>query len=949
MKSFKFLHPAVWIMLIFYGYKPLFAQAPSIKAGQNMVSFEAGAGYFPLVTNSSAAELYMEPTQDAGVTRTVEDFRKDVARVTGKTLKTTGKLQGKQLIIAGVIGQHTAIDRLIKGGKLDVKGIAGTWENHIIQKVTQPFPGVEEALIIAGSDKRGTIYGLYTLSEQIGVSPWYWWADVPVSKHENIYIHSGKFSLGAPAVKYRGIFLNDEAPALSGWAASKFGGFNHKFYANVFELILRLRGNYLWPAMWGNAFYADDPENARLANEYGVVIGTSHHEPLMRAHDEWRRFGKGAWNYNTNAQQLQQFWKDGISRMGQNESIVTVGMRGDGDEPMSEESNISLLERIVTDQRNIIETVTGEKAAETPQLWALYKEVQDYYDRGMRVPDDVTLLLCDDNWGNIRKLPALDSPVRKGGYGIYYHFDYVGGPRNYKWINTNPIEKTWEQMHLAYQYKARQIWIVNVGDLKPMEFPISFFLDYAWNPAQIQEDDLVAYTRNWAAKQFGAKHANEIGAILSEYSRYNGRRKPELLDQKTYSLSRHSEFDRVVEDYDRLYNRAKTLSKELPAAYQDAYYQLVLHPVEASSNLYKLYLATAKNHAYAAINRISANEEAVKARQFYARDAEISRYYNDTLAGGKWKHLMDQTHIGYTYWQQPDSNKIPELKTVQPLSKATMGISIAAAGDTLPEFNAYSNRKHYIDIYNKGNAPFEYRISASQPWLKLSSGSGKVDSETRVWVNVDWSKAPSSDQVIPIKIRSGKQGFTVYAAVKHYTPDTKGFIPENGVVAIEAANYSNAKSGTSASWKVLPGHGRTAAGVTPFPVTAKAAAPGTADSPVLEYLIHTNTAGRVKVATYLSPTLNFQNNKSLVYAVSIDDEKPKFININPENAGRNWDTNVAENINIQTSIHELKKAGTHTLKIWMVDPGIVLQRLVVSPEHYIEETYLGPPASAFKP
>lgn len=949
MISLKFFRASVCMLLAAVLHTTVSAQVSNLTANQQMVSFEPGSRHFPLINGNEMAQLYVEEAENAGVKRTLEDFRKDVALVSGRTLKTTNKLQGKYLIIAGIIGQHTAIDRLAKSGKLDLGGIAGTWENHLIQKVSQPFPGVEEALVIAGSDKRGVIYGLYTLSEQIGVSPWYWWADVPVVKHENIYIRSGRFTSGAPAIKYRGIFLNDEAPALSGWAAAKFGGFNHKFYANVFELILRLKGNYLWPAMWGNAFYADDPENARLANDYGVVIGTSHHEPLMRAHDEWRRFGKGAWNYNTNAQQLQQFWRDGISRMANNESIVTVGMRGDGDEPMSEESNISLLERIVTDQRGIIESVTKKKAAETPQLWALYKEVQDYYDRGMRVPDDITLLLCDDNWGNIRKLPSLDSPARKGGYGIYYHFDYVGGPRNYKWINTNPISKTWEQMHLAYQYKARQIWIVNVGDLKPMEFPISFFLDYAWNPERIQAEDLEQYTANWAAKQFGEKHAAEIGAILSEYSMYNGRRKPELLDQTTYSLSRHSEFERVAADYNALLAKAKALGKQLAPAYQDAYYQLVLHPVEASSNLYNLYLAVAKNHAYAAENRMSANTEAAKARQFYARDAQITRYYNDTLAAGKWAHLMDQTHIGYTYWQQPDSNKMPELKLVQPLEKATMGISIAAAADTLPEFNPYSNRRHYIDIYNKGKGSFGYKMECKSPWIKLSSKAGQVDEETRVWVNIDWSKAPATDQVVPIKISSGKQRFTIYAVIKQYASVTRGFIPDDAVIAIEAADYSSAKPGTSASWKVLPGHGRTAAGVTPFPVTAKAAIPGTADSPVLEYLINTSTSGPIKVAAYLSPTLNFQNNKSLVYAVSIDDEKPQLLNINPEQAARNWDTNVAENINIQTSIHQVKTAGAHTLKIWMVDPGIVLQRLVVSPESHIEETYLGPPKSAFKP
>lgn len=944
LKSIKFLMCSI---LMVHLHTAVLAQAQSTKAKANMVSFEAGTGYFPLVTSETISEIYVETAAEAGIKRTIEDFKKDIALVSGQTAKTTTKLQGKHLVIAGIIGQNTAIDKLIKAGKLNVEGIAGTWENHLIQKISNPFPGVEEALVIAGSDKRGVIYGLYTLSEQIGVSPWYWWADVPVAKHKNIYIHSGRFSLGSPAVKYRGIFLNDEAPALSGWAAAKFGGFNHKFYRNVFELILRLKGNYLWPAMWGNAFYADDPENARLANEYGVVIGTSHHEPLMRAHDEWRRFGKGAWNYNTNAQNLQQFWKDGITRMGNNESIVTIGMRGDGDEPMTEESNISLLEKIVSDQRAIIETITKKKAAETPQLWALYKEVQDYYDRGMRVPDDVTLLLCDDNWGNIRKLPALDSPARKGGYGIYYHYDYVGGPRNYKWINTNPISKTWEQMHLAYQYNAREIWIVNVGDLKPVEFPISFFLDYAWNPDQLPAEELENYTNNWAAKQFGEEYASEIGSILSEYSKYNGRRKPELLDQTTYSLKSHSEFERVVADYNALLAKTEALGKKLAPAYQDAYYQLVLHPVQASSNLYNLYFALAKNHQYAKENRIAASDEAESARKFYLKDAQITKYYNDTLAKGKWAHMMDQTHIGYTYWQQPDSNKLPELKVVTPLARSTMGISIAGANTTLPEFNKHSNRKQYVDIYNKGTGEFNYTIECKSPWLRFSTTSGRVTNETRIWVSVDWTKVPERDQLIPITIKSKGQSFKINALLKNYPANIKGFVPDNNVTAIEAAHYTAKKPGASADWKVLPDYGKTISAVTPFPVTAKAATPGTADSPVLEYLINTVEPGQLKVAAYLAPTLNFQNNKSLMYAVSIDDEKPQLVNINPEKANRTWDQNVVDNINIQTTLHQVNTAGAHTLKIWMVDPGIVLQKLVISPEQYKEETYLGPPESAF--
>ena len=430
---------------------------------------------------------------------------------------------------------------MVKNHKIDVSDIENKWESTLTEVVENPFPGVQKALVIVGSDKRGTIFGLFDLSRKIGVSPWCWWADVPVPEHKFIYVKAGRFLSGEPKVKYRGIFLNDEEPALGRWAVEKFGGFNHQFYEKLFELILRLKGNYLWPAMWWASFNTDDPVNPVFADEMGIVMSTTHHEPMMRAHAEWKKKNGAAWNYDTNADTLRQFWKEGIERMDKHESIVSMGMRGDGDMAMTAETNIALLERIVADQRKIIENVTGKPASETPQLWALYKEVQDYYDQGMRVPDDVTLLLCDDNWGNIRKLPKPDEPKRAGGYGIYYHFDYVGGPRNYKWLNTSPIQRTWEQMNLAYRHGVDRIWVVNVGDLKPMEFPIGFFLDFAWNPDQWPADKLFEYTRQWAETQFGSKYSTEIATLLNDYTRFNGRRKPELLEPSTYSLTNYRE------------------------------------------------------------------------------------------------------------------------------------------------------------------------------------------------------------------------------------------------------------------------------------------------------------------------------------------------------------------------------------------------------------------------
>ena len=451
------------------------AAGASLGLAENLLLERADGGAFPLVADRRAAPVFVDPADHAGVQRAAADLCADIERVSGvlPVLVAGQPPRGEAVVIAGTLGHSLLIDRLVGAGKVATAGLAGKWESFSISTVDQPLPGVARALVIVGSDKRGTIYGLYEISEQIGVSPWYWWADVPAKHREAVFLKAGTFVQGPPAVKYRGIFLNDERPCLTGWAQEKFGGLNARFYTKVFELLLRLRANYLWPAMWDNAFNEDDPDNPRLADEYGIVMGTSHHEPMMRAHEEWTRrrqqYGNGEWNYATNAGALQRFFREGIARNKNYENLVTIGMRGDGDEAMvstgSIESDMKLLERIFADQRRILAEEMRTDPTQIPQLWTLFTEVQRYYERGLRPPEDVTLLWTDDNTGNLRRLPTLDERQRSGGAGIYYHFDMHGGPFSYLWINTNPFPKIAEQMNLAYEYGATRIWIVNVGDL----------------------------------------------------------------------------------------------------------------------------------------------------------------------------------------------------------------------------------------------------------------------------------------------------------------------------------------------------------------------------------------------------------------------------------------------------------------------------------------------------
>lgn len=949
----------IGLLLFLAWFNPIMVEAQQWGSSP-YISEQALAQAFPLFTQGRVAPIIASKQDFKGVERAIQSLQSDLNKVTqANTPIFYDQLPKgtKSIVLIGTLGKHPLIDQLVKSKKLNISDLPGKWETFSIQTINKPFSNIDQALVIVGSDKRGTIFGAYDVSAQIGVSPWYWWADVPVKSKSALYVKPGVYTQGEPKVKYRGIFINDEAPALSGWTKEKFGGFNHQFYEKVFELILRLKGNFLWPAMWGNAFYDDDPLNPVLADEYGVVISTSHHEPLMRAHDEWRRHGKGKWDYTTNDSTLREFWRQGIKRMGNNESIVTLAMRGDGDAPMTQGTAIELLERIVADQRKIIAEVTGKSPEKTPQVWALYKEVQDYYDKGMRVPDDVTLLLCDDNWGNIRKLPKLDAKPHPGGYGIYYHFDYVGGPRNYKWLNTNPLPRIHEQMSLAYTYGARQIWVVNVGDIKPMEFPISFFLDLAWDPTRITPNQVQVYSEQWAAQQFGSTYAKEIADLLAKYAKYNARRKPELLSPDTYSVLYYREAENVVKDYNALLAKAEQINGQLPAQDRDAFYQLVLHPIQACANLNELYYTVALNRLYTKQGRSACNVLAEKAQALFQRDAEISEYYNKTLANGKWSHMMDQTHIGYTYWQQPPLNKIPELSAYAAPEAAKMGVAVQGnpmartdAQDplVLPTFYAQTPQVgHYLELFNQGKTPFTFQIQSPFNYLQIQPREGKIELEQRVEIQIDWSKVPKGQTHLPLLIKASTgQEITVYLDLQNSVPDLpnfKGFWETDGYVSILAEHYTQTHEMPNVKWQILPDIGLTAGGITTSPATANIAAPKPG-TPCLEYNFYSSKIGEVRVNALFSPTLEFNESSGLRYGISIDDGPIQTINVHQDKSNFAWERSVANNIRSLFSTHNLLQSGQHTLKYWAIDPGLVLQKLVLDLGG-LKNTYLGPPES----
>jgi len=818
----------------------------TLQAAEPFISKHRSNDMLVLKEKSSSLSFLCNESTDKGILRAVYNLQKDFASVTGEAplLVNALSVSPSMVVIIGSFGEDSVIDDLVKQKKLNATDVKNKREKYIIQSVSD-YKGFDHVIVIAGSDKRGTIYGIYEFSKQIGVSPWHYWADVPVEKSDNLYFKKGKYTDNEPAVEYRGIFLNDEEPSLGTWARTTFGGINSKFYEKVFELVLRLKGNYIWPAMWGKAFYDDDPQNGILADEMGIIMGTSHHEPMALAQTDWHRYIKrnnlpNIWDYKKNEPVLKEFWKLGIERSKNWEKLVTIGMRGDGDEAMGDATNITLLENIVKDQRKIIKQVTGKNPNQTPQVWALYKEVQDYYDEGMRVPDDVILLFCDDNWGNVRKLPDLTKPLHKGGYGMYYHFDYVGAPRNSKWINISPIQRVWEQMNLSYEHGVDKVWIVNVGDLKPMEFPISFFLDMAWNPKQFNADNLLEYTEKWAAQQFGETYAKEIAEIINLYSKYNRRVTPETLDWKTYSLENYNEFESVLNDYRTLALEANRLYGQIPSQYRDAYYQLVLYPVDACSNLYELYYNVAKNHQLGDLKDISANYYAEKAKKAFQRNAYFNTKYNQEISNGKWNHMMDQMKIGYKSWNDSKEDVMPYLQYVDPK-----------------------------DAIQK----------------------------------------------------------TV-------------FTEKEGYISIEAEHFARKNNSERIEWKVIPGFGKTLSGVTTFPQNEY---PQKDENLFLEYDIELNSSGTCEIELLLAPTLNFNSNKGLRYEISLIGERPQVVNFNGHYKGElgKWQS---EHIIRSITKHEIGKAGKNTIRIRVLEPGIILEKILINTGG-LKKSYLGPEES----
>jgi len=947
--------------------------------GEDFVAFTPVRGGFPLALRGVPVPLCADRGDYPGVRRVLGLFAGDLRRVTGRAPRVleTVPPRAESIVIAGTLGHSPLIDSLVARGKLDVRGVAGEWESYAIAQVERPLPGIARALVVAGSDRRGTIYALFDIAQKMGVSPWYWWADVPPARHETLFIMPGRHAAGPPSVRYRGIFLNDEAPDLTNWVRAKYGDiaprgnppippgiarYGHEFYEHVFELLLRLKANYLWPAMWDNAFNEDDPLNAPLADEYGIVMGTSHQEPMLRAQKEWdRRYLRtlGAWNYAREPDTLASFWREGIRRNRNYESVVTIGLRGANDTPMAPggpEANMRLLEQIVGVQRDILGAELNPDPARVPQVWCLYKEVLDYYNAGMRVPDDVTLLWPDDNWGNIRRLPTPEERARTGGAGVYYHFDYHGGPRSYQWINTNPIAGVWAQMSRAAELGARRIWIVNVGHLKGYELPVEYFMDLAWNTGRWRADNLRAYTAAWASREFGRAHAPEIAEIVARSTRYSARRKPELLSPGTYSLVNYQEAENVVRGYAALAGRAGAIEQALPADRRDAFEELVRFPVRACALVNELYVEAGKNALYARQGRASANAAASRVKALFSADTALMSWFNRSLAGGRWDHFMDQPHIGYNSWRDPPENSLRaihlEERNVPP--PAALGVAVEGSeaawpgggpGPALPPIDRFGATRRYIDVFNRGEEHFDFTVTADRPFVRVSSRGGTLTGDRRIWISIDWPAVRAGDTVAYLDIRGAGSSLRVRVPLERdagvHLAALSAFLETDRTVAMEAAHCSRNLHSSQGLWTEIEDFGRTHSGMM-----ASGEEGGGAS---LEYRVYFTDTGSVDVAGIFSPALSVLPGRALRYGVAFDADTLATVTLVPPgyrtgDGNSDWEETVEDDARISHTRHRIRTRGYHTLRFVMVDPGVVLEKIVIDCGG-LRPSYLGPPES----
>ncbi|MCG9793169.1 glycosyl hydrolase 115 family protein [Flavobacterium algicola] len=954
---------------------------------------------FPIVSTETKASIVIDDKDAEVVQIAAKMLVDDIFKVSGKQISSKDK-QAPFQIIAGTLGQSKLINEFVVNNKIDVSDVKGKWETFKILVVENPSKNIKKSLVIIGSDRRATAYGLLEISRMIGVSPWEWWADATPNKQLNLELNITNTKYGSPSVKYRGIFLNDEDWGLQKWAALNFepetGDIGPKTYAKVFELLLRLRANTIWPAMHTctKAFY-HYPQNKVVADKYAIVIGSSHAEPMLcNVNAEWNHDTMGEYRYDTNAEVIKNLFKKRAKETANYDGIYTVGMRGEHDSPMivgedDTDSQVKLLERVITDQRNILKNYTV-KGEQKPQAFVPYKEVLHYYQNGLKLPEDITLVWTDDNYGYMRQLSNPEEQKRSGGAGVYYHTSYWGRPHDYLWLNsTNPV-LMWEEMAKAYEFKSRDLWILNCGDIKPHEYNIELFLDMAWDMTNYKESESVKkHMTNWTAREFGSEKSNAITAILFEQNRLAYQRRPEfmawsqvepIIKSGETELTQYHYGDEVstrIDAYQELMNSAEVIKGDIPSHKQDAFYQLVYYPIIGAASLNNKWLYAFKNDFVAKQGRKSASFFGEKSMESYNRIVSETKYYNETMKNGKWNHIMSMAPRHLPVFSKPT------IATTTENSKPKLGIALESYqmelnnkivnsyANVLPVFNAYTQNSYYIDLFVTGSGTVNWEAKPKADWIKITKTSGELNKnklEERLWVTIDWDKVPEGEnkkeaplghdyQLIPpsYKVNSMIDFVTkdtvTSIGVSTFNPKFKaldsyhGFIEDKGFISINAENSTSKKAGKVASWDVFEGIGYTGKVAVALPRSAESEteiASIVKNSPVLEYDFYSFNFGQADVYLQAVPTHALYEGRGVRCAVAIDDANPVIVDFQTFDRSETWKQNVLKNAAVESAKQIINKSGKHTLKIWMVDSGVMIDQILIDLGGW-KKSYMFPP------
>ncbi len=946
---------------------------------------------FPIVEKFQATPIMISADEAKVVSIAAKLFAEDVDAISGQkpTIESIISKKASRIIIAGTIGTNKKVDQLITEMKIDVSAIKGKWETWSTQVIQQPFPGVSEALVIVGSDRRAAAYGIMELSRMMGISAWEWWADVQVPKQDQITLQIENKTYGSPSVRYRGLFLNDEDWGLQPWAAKTFepeiGDIGPKTYAKIFELMLRLRANTIWPAMHGctKAFYTING-NAQAADDYAIVVGTSHCEPMLcNINAEWDHKTMGEWRYDNNDETIRDLFEQRTKATADFESIYTIGMRGEHDSPMNakdltKEDQIKLLEKVIADQRTIMKKETGQEPESIPQAFIPYKEVLDYYQNGLEVPEDVTLMWTDDNYGYIRQLSTPEEQKRPGGGGIYYHASYWGRPHDYLWLSsTNPM-LIWEEMYKAYQFNCHDMWILNCGDIKPLEYNIELFMDMAWDIDKFPSSQAVKpHLNQWLADKFGTDLSTQLTEMMLEYYHLSFMRRPEFMawsqtepttkpqETELTQIRYGDELTKRLQAWENIAAAVKRIDESIPSTQKDAFFELVYYPLTGASLMNQKWLYHCKNELAARQGRTSARDFAARSKAAYEQIQKETAYFNK-MQNGKWKNMMSMSPRNLPVFSKP-SYALPPEDSLLGLGLVVEGYEMEvnssipnAYSDVLPVLNAYLKDSAFVDVFLKGKGEIEWVAKPMADWIRISSMSGTLDDqngqvEQRLWVSIDWDKVPQGKntkqsplghdyQLIPPAYKvNGSIEFTsvdttITIGVSTFNPklkeleDYEGFIEGNGYVSIKAENPSSLKAGKDAAWEVLDGLGYSGSVVVALPYnTEPLIDPATikAQSPMLEYDFFTFNFGETDVRVQAVPTHPFYEGRSVRCAVAIDDAEPEIIDFKTVGRSSEWKQNVLKNAAVKSADQMIEMPGKHKLKVWMVDPGVMVDEILI--------------------